>query len=129
MFSRLLIVFFVSVVTACSTIIEREGNPGDPEKKYRPVGMVKKAETSGNGLKGLINKAAAQIDDGNMEAGLATLERALRIAPKDASIYLSMAMVYSNLGNSLLAANLAARGLLYCERGKLCRQLEALVGQ
>ena len=119
----------MSVIAACSTTIEREVDRGSSESKSVPLQIPSKAETSSNALQGLIEKASREIDDGDMDAGLATLERALRIAPRDASIYLSMAMVYRSLGENALAVNLAKRGLLYCERRRLCRQLESMGGQ
>ncbi len=129
MLNRLLFVCLMGVIAACSTTIERGVERGSTESKSVPIEILDKAETSNDALQGLIDKAAHQVGDGDMEAGLATLERALRIAPRDASIYLSMAMVYQSLGESSIAANLARRGLLYCERRRLCRQLESLGGQ
>lgn len=126
---RLLFVSLVSFFAACSTNIEREVDGESAASKPNGTDIPSKAETSGDGLQGLMDRASREINNGDLDAGLATLERALRIAPRDASIYLSMAIVYRSLDEGSLAANMARRGLLYCERPRLCRQLESLSGQ
>lgn len=127
MLNRLFVVFLVGFITACSTTIERETDRDSDRREPASIDMPDRTETSGDGLQGLMDKAAREVDRGDLHAGLATLERALRIAPRDASIYLSMALVYRSLGNGPHAENMARRGLLYCERRRLCKQLESII--
>jgi len=74
----------------------------------------------------LLEEAAQACADGDLRAGLAKLDRALRIAPQDAGLYLEMARCYRRDGDAEAAAAAAERGLSYC-RGDACRQLRGFL--
>lgn len=63
---------------------------------------------------------------GNLSACFARLERALRIAPQDARIYLELARTHLEAGHRARASASAERGLLYC-RGSNCRELRRYI--
>ncbi|GAB5413332.1 MAG: hypothetical protein Cons2KO_09350 [Congregibacter sp.] len=71
---------------------------------------------------GLLEEARALRQSGNYEAGFSRLERALRIAPQSADVYLELAKMHQAVGDPARAAASAQRGLLYCE-GRQCRDL------
>jgi len=70
----------------------------------------------------LLREARAACDSGDIGTGLARLDRALRIEPRDAALYLEMARCHRSAGEPQRAAADAERGLAYCN-GDLCRQL------
>lgn len=129
MLYRLMIVALFSVIAACTVTDQREVDRAHNRSTDDSTELPKNTQTSGDGLQGLMDRANRQIETGELRAGLSTLERALRIAPRDPAIYLSMALVYLQLDEPPLAANMARRGLLYCERSKICKDLEAIGGQ
>ena len=73
-------------------------------------------------LEDLIAEAARQ---GDYEQSLALLERAQRIDPDNAQIYLGMARTHRARGDSAQARATAERGLLYCEGKAECDALRA----
>lgn len=70
----------------------------------------------------LLREAAAACAAGDVATGLARLDRALRIEPRDAALYLEMARCHRSGGEARRAAADAERGLSYCD-GELCREL------
>ncbi|GAB5452622.1 MAG: hypothetical protein Hals2KO_29500 [Halioglobus sp.] len=73
----------------------------------------------------LLQKADAAAARGDYEQALGYLERAQRIDPDSAEIYLALAKTHSARGDRAQARATAERGLLYC-RGQV--QCEALRG-
>lgn len=71
----------------------------------------------------LLAKAGAATARGDYEQALALLERAQRIDPDNAQIYLDMARTHNEAGNSRQAAATAQRGLLYCIGREQCDAL------
>ena len=70
----------------------------------------------------LLDEAAAACSAGDVDAGLAHLDRALRIAPQHAGLYLQMARCYTAAGDAGRAAAAAERGLSVCS-GPDCQRL------
>lgn len=70
----------------------------------------------------LLKKARSATRRGDYEQALATLERAQRIAPDSAQVYLAMAATHRARGSDDQAAAVAQRGLLYCD-ASLCAKL------
>lgn len=70
----------------------------------------------------LVAEAKAKRLSGDPAGCLAQLDRALRIAPQLADIYLELARCHSATGRDDRAAAAAQRGMLYCS-GSLCRSL------
>ncbi|WOJ93008.1 tetratricopeptide repeat protein [Congregibacter variabilis] len=62
----------------------------------------------------LLEEARAFREGGNLSASFARLERALRIAPQRAEVYLELARSHDAAGRPQRASASAERGLLYC---------------
>ena len=73
----------------------------------------------------LLAKADQATNRGDYEKAMALLERAQRIDPDSAEVYLGMAKAHSAKGDHMQARATAERGLLYCS-GKI--QCDALRG-
>jgi Flp pilus assembly protein TadD len=73
----------------------------------------------------LIDRAGEARRLGDYEQALAYLERAQRIEPGDAEIYLGLAQTHAAAGNSGQARATAERGLLYCSGRVQCDALRA----
>ena len=71
----------------------------------------------------LLAKAEQATGRGDYEQALALLERAHRIDPDNAEIYLSMARTHHARGDSAQASATAERGLLYCCTESECAAL------
>ncbi|GAB3281846.1 tetratricopeptide repeat protein [Parahaliea aestuarii] len=74
----------------------------------------------------LLARAEQASAAGDYEQALALLERAQRIDPDSAEVYLALARTYSAKGDTSQARATAERGLLYCHDGSECRQLRSL---
>ncbi|MGB1239664.1 MAG: tetratricopeptide repeat protein, partial [Pseudomonadales bacterium] len=59
----------------------------------------------------LLNTAKYQRDSGKMRAAQSSLERALRISPKDPEVYYSLAEVHRRLGEFVQAEQVALKGV------------------
>jgi len=75
---------------------------------------------------GLLDKANAASSQGDYEQALALLERAQRIDPNSAEVYLQLARVYAAQGHADKARDTASRGTLYCRDERECAALRAL---
>lgn len=75
----------------------------------------------------LLAKAEAASGRGDYEQALAFLERAQRIDPDNADIYLELARTHSERGDARQAAATAQRGLLYCTSSAQCDALRNLL--
>ena len=75
---------------------------------------------------GLLAEARRLRAEGNIQDSLARLDRALRIAPQNAEVYLELARSHRAAGADARASASAERGLLYCA-GTMCRQLRGFV--
>jgi tetratricopeptide (TPR) repeat protein len=71
----------------------------------------------------LLDKAEQASDRGEYEQALALLERAQRIDPDSAEIYLAMARTHHARGDHQQARAVAERGLLYCTGRSECDAL------
>lgn len=75
---------------------------------------------------GLLDRARTASAQGDYEQALALLERAQRIDPNSAEIYLQLARVYAAQGQADKARDMASRGTLYCRDERECSALRAL---
>ncbi len=73
----------------------------------------------------LLAAAEAARDRGQYDQALAYLERAQRIDPDNADIYLDMAETHAAAGRLGQARTMAERGLLYCSSTRQCNALRA----
>lgn len=91
--------------------------PGPPE----PV-----PETATSANHALLARAETARAEGDYDKALAYLERAQRIDPDDAGVYLALAQTHAAAGNATQARAVAERGLLYCRGAVQCGALREL---
>ena len=130
------IVQLIAHVSACST-------PGAPDSDTAatkpaprpvvtppattPVAPPRPLEPTANkGDQPLLDIAGHARVRGDYEQALALLERAQRIDPDSAEIYLAMARTHQASGDSSQARAVAERGLLYCNGRAECDALRGL---
>jgi tetratricopeptide (TPR) repeat protein len=89
----------------------------------QPEPAPRQHETSAHSS--LLAKADAARDSGDFDQSLAYLERAQRIDPDNAQIYLGLAQTHAAAGNMTQAKATAERGLLYCSGSSQCSALRA----
>jgi len=139
---RVLIVFLMLFVSACSVYqmpgqspgpvrppVPEEQQPDDTEvpSPHTPVETTPTDAEPEPGVSAayspLLARAETASARGDYEQALALLERAQRIDPDNARIYLDMARTHDARGNNQLASATAERGLLYCRKEQLCDAL------
>jgi tetratricopeptide (TPR) repeat protein len=131
--STLCLLLFVS---GCSIYSKPDSQPAPVEKQpdYTPVTppatspqtAPRAAEPSASAAyQPLLNQAEQASDRGDYEQAMALLERAQRIDPDSAEIYLSMAKTHQASGDGAQAQATAERGLLYCSGTAQCNALRA----
>ena len=76
-------------------------------------------------LQPLLAKAAQATERGDYEQALTLLERAQRIDPDSAEVYLGMAQTHKARGDLAQTRATAERGLLYCATDAQCSALRA----
>jgi tetratricopeptide (TPR) repeat protein len=72
-----------------------------------------------------VDRAAQATARGDYERALALLERAQRIDPESAEIYLQLARTHQARGNAAQARAMAERGMLFCRGPTECDALRA----
>jgi Flp pilus assembly protein TadD len=75
---------------------------------------------------GLLGKARAASAQGDYDGAIALLERAQRIDPDSAELYLELARTYMAQGRTDQARATASRGTLYCRSAAECAALREL---
>ncbi len=110
--------------------------PEAPEARERssrmPTPTVPTVPTDGSSpptaspVDSLLEEARAFRDRGNLSASFARLERALRIAPQRAEVYLELARSHEAAGRPGRASASAERGLLYCGKST-CTKLRQFI--
>lgn len=74
----------------------------------------------------LLDRAAQAKNRGDYEQALALLERAQRIEPDSADIYLAISETHLARGDESQCRASAERGLLYCDSARQCEALRRL---
>jgi Tfp pilus assembly protein PilF len=127
----------IILLAACSTYTPPASAPAPVEqpqlepKVVTPPAKVPKAPprpatpSASAALQPLLAKAAQATERGDYEQALTLLERAQRIDPDSAEVYLGMAQTHRARGNVAQARATAERGLLYCETDAQCSALRA----
>lgn len=80
-------------------------------------------------VQGLLASANDSLQQGNAEAAAMTLERAQRLAPQSATVYLQLAQVRLRQSRAVEAEQLARKGLSYAQYNSLQAALWRLVAQ
>lgn len=89
--------------------VEREAPSDAPVAPYGP----------------LLDRAAEARERGDYEQALSLLERAQRIDPQSARVYLEIAATHHARGDYRQARTVAERGLLYCRNRTVCAALKS----
>lgn len=124
-------------VAACSIYSVPGGEPAPVEKPAEPTVVTPPATkpapatrpsspSTSAAYKPLLAKAEQAAGRGDYEQALALLERAHRIDPDNAEIYLGMARTHRARGDAAQARASAERGLLYCASDAECAALRTL---
>ena len=130
--------FLVMIVqmAACSTYTQPDREPASVEKPpertvVKPPPRVHETppraatHSASAAWKPLLAKAELATDRGDYEQALALLERAQRIDPDSARVYLGFAQTHQAKGDTAQARATAERGLLYCSSHAVCDALRA----
>lgn len=91
-----------------------------------PAGPATTAEPVDGAYSGLLAAAVQARSGGNSMQAIALLERAQRIDPGNARLYLELARTHFDAGNAAQGRATAERGLLYC-RPTECAALRELI--
>jgi tetratricopeptide (TPR) repeat protein len=102
------------------------GRPGAPTTVTAPAPVPPPPEPAVSAHRELMLRAERAAAGGDYEQALALLERAQRIDPDDADVYLRLARTHGAAGNAAMARASAERGLLYCRGYDQCQSLRAL---
>lgn len=124
------------LITACSTYTPPGGEPVPAEKPSEravvkpPPGVYETppraaTHSASAAWQPLLAKAEVATDRGDYEQALALLERAQRIDPDSAEVYLGFARTHQARGDTVQARATAERGLLYCSSHAVCDALRA----
>lgn len=126
----------VLVMSGCSIYSQSGGEPAPvetppgqpavtpPATTPQPVSKPR-APSSNKAWQPLVDKAGQASARGDYEQALGLLERAQRIDPDSAEIYLQMAKTHKARGDSAQARATAERGMLYCSGNSQCEALRA----
>lgn len=131
---RIFIVLVFCGIVACSGTggprqnpvpIEDEADYTETPHERTPVEVPQRAEPPSVSAAyiPLLLKAEEATERGDFEQALALLERAQRIDPVSADIYLSMAKTHRARGDEAQSQATAQRGLLYCSSTIQCEAL------
>lgn len=131
--ARSLVFGLVLVLAGCSTFSGQAPAPAPgqptapvppPVPAPQPPARPPQPSTS-SAWKPLVQKAEQAAARGDYEQALALLERAQRIDPESAEIYLQLAQTHRARGDASQARATAERGLLYCSGKTECDALRA----
>ncbi len=134
--SRSLVLPALLFLSACSGLVQTGGEPAPvedrpdgsiaappPPTEPPPVTHKPASPSASSAWKPLLAEADQCAGRGDYERALALLERAQRIDPDSAEVYLGMARTHSARGDDAQARAVAERGLLYCSTASQCEAL------
>jgi hypothetical protein len=90
------------------TAVETTGSPGEPEDGVA-LSPYRQATVGSPAVEELLQRAASQQAEGNRVEAVATVERALRIEPRNARLWNRLAHLRAEQRQAVLAADLAAK--------------------
>ena len=104
---RTLIALLAIAVAACATV--RQPEPGGPVPEPAPPWPAPAARTENLAIAGLLDGARADAAAGRLANAAASLERALRIEPRNPRLWQELARVRLKQGDYAQAESTAAR--------------------
>ena len=108
---RILLAFLVIAAAGCATV--RQPELGGPVPEPAPPLPEPAARTETLAIAGLLDGARADAAAGRLANAAASLERALRIEPRNPRLWQELARVRLKQGDFVQAENLAARSNSY----------------
>lgn len=136
--NRGIVLLTLLFLSACSGLTRTGGEPAPvedrpaetvtapPAPKTPPPETHRPASPSASSAwRPLLAEADQCVGRGDYERALALLERAQRIDPDSAEVYLGMARTHAARGDTAQARAVAERGLLYCSSTSQCEALRA----
>lgn len=128
MVSRVVLIVLLLLLGACAAAPERssevyERNPETPTPAAVPPEQTDPGQRRASSE--LVVRARSARQEGNFDRAEALLQRAQRLEASNPEIYLELAELYAERGQSGSAQAAAERGLLYCESGG-CHRLREL---
>ena len=129
----LLIGLLLAGLAACAVPPERpeavyDSVPAKPEQTPAAVPPAEVDTGVRQASNGLLLEARRARADGSLDRAQALLQRAQRIDPANAAVYLELAELYSQRGQHGESRSVAERGLLYCT-GRDCDSLRKLAAR
>ncbi len=127
-YHKILIVIAITALSGCSGLLSSRKHPAkvdDISSTSRPshVKTVSKKPVRGSkAVVQLMRKAQAQSESGDNVAAAATIERALRIEPKNPALWHNLALVKYKLGDCSSAVNMAKKSNAYSAKGHELKQ-------
>ena len=128
----------LSLAGACSTTGSTSGGASveAPQPDYErgapaappaitPAPAPRPPATGSSPWSDLVERAVDARGQGDYNESLALLERAQRIDPDNAEIYLQMAITHEARGDEAQSRATAERGMLYCHGASQCDALKA----
>ena len=128
----LLVAALALLLPACTIYTSPDEEPAPVERRPAPAATVPEPgeppdEPSGPAPAAaygpLLERAGAAAARGDYEQALALLERAQRIDPDSAEVYLALARTHRASGDDARARATAERGLFYCTGSAQCEAL------
>lgn len=106
--------------------VPAEVEEGVPETERGQEGQRERRPPAreSSALQVLLQRGESALKRGDIEAALRDFERAQRLAPDTAQVYLLLARAYRSADEPGKASAMAERGLLYCEAAAECAALE-----
>jgi len=101
--------------------------PAAPAPQPPPTPPRPPQPSTTSAWKPLVEKAEQARLRGDIEQALALLERAQRIDPESAEIYLQLASTHQARGDMAQARATAERGMLFCRSAAECNALRAFL--
>ena len=122
MVPRIVLITALLALAACSAPPVREADLPPAGSTTSPV-PPPQPDTGASAVTGLLADARTACDRGDYNTATAKLQRAQRVAPRDARVYLEFAYLHTLRNQPDRAKAMAERGLLYCKKNA-CDQLK-----
>lgn len=105
---RTLLPFLALVIAGCATVVPDRGAPPEPAPAPSATELPA-ARTESIAIAGLMDGARADVEAGRLANAAATLERGLRIEPRNPRLWQELARVRFKQGDYMQVEGLAAR--------------------
>tara|TARA_R110001592_G_scaffold102759_2_gene289858 strand:- start:1831 stop:2241 length:411 start_codon:yes stop_codon:yes gene_type:complete len=119
-----------SFLWACSTkpvVTTPTTQPTTPSSTNNPTGGIDNTVKGSSALSSLLSLAEQQENNGNLQGATGTLERAVRISPRNPEIYLRLAELNYRQGKNAQAQSFAEKTLSLNANKALTKQAELLL--